>query len=329
MKKIKLVLLVVCLVVGISWFSRAVVSFCQEEDAFSGKITADNVRIRTGYNKNFTAICCMNKDDCVMVVGKNCAWYKIILPEKTDCFVHAEFVKIVNNAQTLGITTADKLNVRGGPDVTYDILGQLEKGTEIVIKEKKDNWYKIFPQDNIYGWIHEDYVVNDGQANGLLLKRKSFESTMKQLKELEKDYNKALLEKNRPSVLKAVLVKLNMCKEKHSESREICSLINKHRYVILKQIKKDCFSKTTVKSAPKDKTVEVEIEGRIQELGNFLGKKGTHKLTEENSGIMFFLKSEKINLDDYSNRPVHVSGFIEKNADLDAPLLIVEKVNEY
>ena len=67
-----------------------------------------------------------------------------------------------NNAE--GTVTADVLNVRSKPNTDSVILGQLPNGTAVIVKEAKDNWYKItYGQNDAF--LCADYVVLNSLPN--------------------------------------------------------------------------------------------------------------------------------------------------------------------
>ncbi len=49
-----------------------------------------------------------------------------------------------------------RLNVREKPSINSNLLGKLQKGTEVKILTKYNNWYKIVSiSDNITGWVYK------------------------------------------------------------------------------------------------------------------------------------------------------------------------------
>lgn len=59
---------------------------------------------------------------------------------------------------TASITAQNGLNVRSGPDKSYNVLGQLAPGTQITITGKTDNgWYQI-DYNNQKGFVSSKYV---------------------------------------------------------------------------------------------------------------------------------------------------------------------------
>ncbi|QHS22871.1 SH3 domain-containing protein [Virgibacillus sp. MSP4-1] len=56
-----------------------------------------------------------------------------------------------------GIITTDDLNIRSGPGLDYDVIGQASQNTSVQILEKSGDWFKVQFQ-NFAGWVSGDYV---------------------------------------------------------------------------------------------------------------------------------------------------------------------------
>ena len=53
----------------------------------------------------------------------------------------------------------DGVNLRSGPDTTYDILFQLPAGYPLQILERKGEWSKVRDYENDQGWIYNGLVT--------------------------------------------------------------------------------------------------------------------------------------------------------------------------
>ncbi|MGC9504086.1 SH3 domain-containing protein [Baaleninema sp.] len=52
------------------------------------------------------------------------------------------------------------LNVRSGPSTNFRILGQLNNGTQVVIVEEQEGWYRvIFNSEGGTGWVAGNRVI--------------------------------------------------------------------------------------------------------------------------------------------------------------------------
>jgi len=131
-------------------------SFAEEKLPFVGKINADNVNVRAGQHINFERLMRLNKDREVIVVDKSYDWYKIKLPRDADCFVNEKYLTV--RLEDVGIITNNHVNVRAAPSEKSSIIGQVNRGNLVKVKEHVPGWYKIKPVEGIYGWVKTEFV---------------------------------------------------------------------------------------------------------------------------------------------------------------------------
>ncbi|MEL7563920.1 MAG: N-acetylmuramoyl-L-alanine amidase [Dehalobacterium sp.] len=68
----------------------------------------------------------------------------------------------VQGVETIIVKT-EALNVRSGPAITYDCIGQVTSGQQLTVEEEQDGWYKIRAVNNTTGWVIKDYVALEPQ----------------------------------------------------------------------------------------------------------------------------------------------------------------------
>ena len=60
-------------------------------------------------------------------------------------------------ADSTGVVTASKLNVRKGPSIKYSKKGSLNKSKSVKILDESDGWYKI-NLNGSQGWVSKKYI---------------------------------------------------------------------------------------------------------------------------------------------------------------------------
>ena len=128
----------------------------QEFFPFAGKVNVKSVHIRAGQSKNFESLGQARLDDPVAVVEKNFSWYKVRLPKDAKSYITSEFVTMISSQ--VGEVTADRVNVRAGAGINFSVLGQVNEGDRVLITETLDEWIRIRPVPESYGWIREDFI---------------------------------------------------------------------------------------------------------------------------------------------------------------------------
>ncbi len=68
-----------------------------------------------------------------------------------------------------GIVATDfgRLNIRRGPSVDYDLIGRLENGDRVTIRQRTSasDWLKVETADQEIGWVSEQYVEISGNLS--------------------------------------------------------------------------------------------------------------------------------------------------------------------
>ena len=147
---IALFLILFCLVLSRAWAA-------DKAPAYLGKVSAQDVNIRSGPHLNFEILGKLEKDRTVVVVGKKDDWLKIKLPKSFSLFISSKFVQVEPNA-TSGIVTSNRVNVRARPDPNSTVIVQLNKGDIIHIRTLSNNWFKIMPPVDSLAWINENFI---------------------------------------------------------------------------------------------------------------------------------------------------------------------------
>jgi len=142
----------------------------QEFRPFVAEVTAENVNVRAGQSINFERLCQLDQGDEVVVVGKQFSWYKIQLPATAKSYVSKEYVQYLG--QNAGGITADTVNIRAGAGIHHTVVGYFSRGEQVYILEDLEEWYRIEPVPESYGWIAEEYLAfKSKDTSTFLLKR--------------------------------------------------------------------------------------------------------------------------------------------------------------
>jgi len=133
------------------------ISCAQESALLQGKVTDNDINIRSDSTTSAQLICRVNKGESVEVVLTLYDWYKIRLPKNAPSFIKKEFASIGDDKNAR--VTKNNVNIRLAADISSPILGKANKDELIKILEEKDDWYSIEPVENSYGWIHKNFVT--------------------------------------------------------------------------------------------------------------------------------------------------------------------------
>lgn len=119
------------------------------ENAFSGKVTEDNLNIRTGPDTSFQSVGTYMKGDTVQILVKVGSW-----GYTEQGWVFMNYIEAIAPTYTTGTCTVTRgLNIRQEPSAESEIVGELIEGTTVTVLEVDGNWGKIDQ-----GWINLQYV---------------------------------------------------------------------------------------------------------------------------------------------------------------------------
>ena len=91
----------------------------------------------------------------------------------------------VNAQSNAGIVTAYALNVRTGPDKTYDVKFVICKDDKVTIEESSNGWYKITSKNGKTGWASSKYIdIIEAFGTTDTYKRLCMEKNMKLIESL-------------------------------------------------------------------------------------------------------------------------------------------------
>ena len=115
-------------------------------------VTNSRVNVRLGPGTTYDILAQINAGEYVKVWEHKEGWAQIDVPADAGCWVDAQFIE--NN-----MVTAQKVNVRSGPNENYPVLVRLKKG-DIVESIGQDNtWLKIKVPEQVKVWIDSRYIT--------------------------------------------------------------------------------------------------------------------------------------------------------------------------
>jgi SH3-like domain-containing protein len=215
----------------------------------------------------------------------------------------------------------DKVNIRAGQGVNFEILGQLDKNKQVVVVGQQYGWYKIKLPKNALSFVYGDYV--DRKRSSVKVNRLRIRAgaglNFNVLGTLKKGETVEVLEE-RGNWLRIA-------------PPPNCLGWIKGEYLRLS--KKGLMPIRTQTTLPKKKiaptrplitsTKKIEISGIIDELGKIINRQGTHKLNN-NKKILYYLKSDVIDLNHYVYQKVRLKGQIEETKNSPYPVINVEHI---
>jgi uncharacterized protein YgiM (DUF1202 family) len=125
------------------------------EILYVGKVTGKRVNLRTGPHLNHTVIFAADQDTDLFAIEEKEGWVKVFLPEAATVWIHGDLVDKQSNR--IGTVRKDAVNLRVRPSTNTYIIGQLNKGDDVAIREERFGWLKIKVPPQTEAWISKVY----------------------------------------------------------------------------------------------------------------------------------------------------------------------------
>ena len=121
-------------------------------------VNTDKLNVRSGPSTSYDIIGSFEKEDSVDLISIKDGWYKIKLEDGKKAWTNGQYITLD------GEVTVDKLNVRKGPAITYDIIGSFSKNDGVDLLSIKNGWYKIEMEDGKIAWTNGQYITLAGEV---------------------------------------------------------------------------------------------------------------------------------------------------------------------
>lgn len=133
-----------------------------------GKVTASAVRLRSGPGLSYKIKTNLTKGSTLDILAQNGNWYKVSLPGNQIGWVLKDYVSVPKPVDTsrssvgaktnsTGTVSASGVRLRGGPGLSYKIVGNLKKGEKLRLLAKNGEWCKVSTASGSIGWVHKNY----------------------------------------------------------------------------------------------------------------------------------------------------------------------------
>lgn len=135
------------------------------------QVKAYMLNIRSEANANSRILGVLEKGDKVVPIELKDGWGKIEYRKNRFGWVSMNSLTMLDTKCVLeedesevwtGVVTTNKLNVRGGSGINYNIISTLPKGTEVDVKGEENGWYNIeFKKNGKFGsgYVSKAYVT--------------------------------------------------------------------------------------------------------------------------------------------------------------------------
>lgn len=152
------------------------------------RVTADRVNLRAKALLTAEVVAQAAYDERLTAYEIGEEWVEVAAPAEADLWVAKSYVQMPAN--TIG---ANRVNVRAGPGINYNVVATLELGATVEPRgEEIQEWLKIAPPASARLWISREYVeILSGETAAAPEAAKTAEIAPEKAKKAEKEAQKA------------------------------------------------------------------------------------------------------------------------------------------
>jgi len=173
---------------------------------FTGRVVGNKVRIRAKADLDGKIIMQQNKDDLVLVIGDEDAFWAIQPPDEIKAYIFRSYV-LENTVE------ANRVNVRLAPSVEAPVIGQLESGTKITgeICNENRKWLEIKPPKSTKFYISKEFISYAGSPdyfNNMAKRKKQVNNLLDQAYTIYQEESKMTFDSMSPKSVISLLEKI-------------------------------------------------------------------------------------------------------------------------
>lgn len=249
------------------------------------------------------------------------------------------FASVEEKNPFIAQVTSESLNIRAGYNINFEVVYKLKKEDKVTVLEKKFNWYKVELPLGASCFISSKYVnrIVDqdaavGSDNVNVRARADLKSSVlcqlgkndpvTIVEDSNKDWYKIKPPGNCYGWVNEKYLKYYSSPEQYSKERqrELANLD------AAKEASKRPLDKIVPQVSKAGAKFEFENTGIVKKAGSFFKQPGSHRLLQKGK-VFAYLKSDKLNLDNYLNLLVSAKGNLDKNSRSKYPVVIIEDIS--
>lgn len=289
----------------------------------TGEITAHDVNVRAGAHPNYEVLTQLDKGDLVLVTGTRGDWKRIAMPP--GVLVWASTAYVADD----GLVEGQNVNVRSGAALKYNVLCQLKRDDQVVIKQtsKDGDWYGIVPPKAAGAFVYAKYVADKGppvlyakwaprkaQCIGLLASANNFRKYELEKPEAKVGFDAIIANYRRIQTDYADLPEARVAKRRIREIERI-KTATLERLAAAGRSTDASGDKPPAGSAAEETSEEettpepkyLTAKGVLREISRASTSKGLYRITKEDRWVCI-VKSTTLELGPYAGKAVQVWG---------------------
>jgi hypothetical protein len=208
----------------------------------------------------------------------------------------------------------DQVNIRARQGLNFEVLGQLNQAAQVVVTGQGYGWYKIKLPKEALCFVHSDYINEGIVETDKLRVRAGCGTNFNVLGILRKGETVDIVEE------KGDWVRIRPPKGCSGWIRKDYLKLSEKKF-----IPPPLRPSASLSPRAQARQGRIKTMGVIDDLGKIFNRQGTHKLIKDKK-ILYYLKSDGIDLGDYIYQKVCVIGCLTKPKNSPYPVINVEQI---
>ncbi|MDQ7778765.1 MAG: SH3 domain-containing protein [Planctomycetota bacterium] len=329
------------------------------EFPYVAEVTREGAHIRCGPADAWKELCTVKLGDRLVAFEEQVGWLRVRPPEGLTCWISTKYVKKMEDGS--GFVIGEKVNLRITPDAdpttaVYPI-GRASSGDRVNILEEVSGWYRIQAYDKVTCWIKKEWAkyvepytsaaqermdeeaakLHTDKARQLALRKKFFETE----ELVRKEYARPVVEQDFTQMIAAydeIAKEVTVREIRESAQQRFDHLSARQKAIV--ELRSLIEEKDTALKEAEGKLIErleedakaaqkreFVAQGWLEGVGKIIGRPGSHKLVQ-GGRILYFLKSDKIDMNTYLGKLVGIRGVVQEAPGWDWKVIHVDEIED-
>lgn len=129
-------------------------------------VDTQTLNVRSDAGTNFAKVGSVSQGEVFTALQEKNGWYQIVLTDGKIGWISKDYVQTSASLYPEKVTVDSGLvNIRSGPDTTYNKIGELTPGVTLQVLGKSKDWYSVYLSDGkTVGWV-ASWVVKSANTS--------------------------------------------------------------------------------------------------------------------------------------------------------------------
>jgi len=150
-----------------------------DSSSTAGKIATSQsaLNVRSGMGSSYSIVAKASRGSYITLISKSGSWWKVEYSNGEYGYCYDQYIESVSSTSGYVNTSSSALNVRTGEGTYYSIQNTISRGTNILILDESNGWYKILYNGTRTGYVSSLYIKKYGSYSYVSLNTQDYKQT--------------------------------------------------------------------------------------------------------------------------------------------------------